>query len=347
MQNSIYNYLAEAGQRAPSAGNMQPWFFHEKNNELLLYIDLEKLEGSYFNREHPVTLLAVGAVIENIIQVAQLNNIDLEFDYFPPLDSGKCATFKVKNKNTKRPDKIERPAIFNRCTTRLPFNKKIIPQNILDELLSLSTANAQLAVYQSKEEISLWSKWLCIASEARFRTPNIHQWFEKTLKFTPEEIATREGVDIKLLELPAIATLILKAAQAWKQMNLCNKFYIYKLLAKLEMLNVDAAPALIGIIASPGIPFAVESGRLMEKMWIKANELGLSVQPYYVVSDQMYRLKKGIIPSNLEASIIHLDNEINSILKLENVFIYILFRVGYCDKSPKRSFRHLVGLKDK
>jgi hypothetical protein len=84
----------------------------------------------------------------------------------------------------------------------------------------------------------------------------------------------------------------------------------------------------------------------MEKMWIKANELGLSVQPYFVVSDQMYRLKKGIIPSNLEESIVHLDNEMNSILKLKDTFIYILFRVGYCDKAQKKSLRHLVKIKN-
>ena len=345
MQNSIYSYLAEAGQSAPSAGNMQPWFFHEKNNQLFLYIDLEKLEDSYFSREHPVTLLAVGAVVENIMQTAQLNDMDLEFDYFPPQDSGKCASFKVKNKNLKRAEKTEQLALFNRCTNRLPFNKKTVPQNILDELLSLSTANAQLVAYQSKEEISLWSKWLYTASEVRFRTPNIHEWFEKTLKFTPEEVATREGLDIKLLELPAISALILKVAQTWKQMSLCNKFYIYKLLAKLETLNINAAPALIGIIASPGMPFAIESGRLMEKMWIKANELGLSIQPYYAVSDQMYRLKKGIIPSSLEASIAHLDDEINTTLKLKNAFVYILFRVGYCDKTPQKSLRHLATMK--
>ncbi len=342
MQNSIYSYLAKAGQRAPSAGNMQPWFFHEKNNQLVLYMDLEKLEDSYFNREHPVTLLAVGAVVENIIQAAQLNEIDLEFDYFPPQDSGKCAFFQVKNKSFKRAMKAERLALFNRRTNRLPFIKKAIPQNILDELLNLSTANAQLVAYQSKEKISLWSKWLYTASQTRFRTPNIHQWFEQTLKVTPEEVATREGLDIKLLELSAIVSLILKTAQAWKKMSLCNKFYIYKLLAKFEILNINAAPALIGIIASPGIPFAIESGRLMEKMWIKANELGLSVQPYYAVSDQVYRLKKGIISSSLEESIAHLDNEINTALKLKNAFVYILFRVGYCDKNPKKSLRHLV-----
>jgi hypothetical protein len=209
----------------------------------------------------------------------------------------------------------------------------------------LSTSNAHLVVYQSKKEISQWTKWVCTASEVRFRTPDVHEWFGKTLKFTPEEVASCEGLDVSSLELPAIGNFLLKATQTWKQMQLWNKFYTYKALAKLESLNVNAAPALIGVIAPPGTPFAIESGRLMEKMWIKVNELGLSVQPYFVVSDQMYRLKKGMIPSGLEESIAYLDNEINSTLKLKNAFIYILFRVGYCDKTPKKSLRHLAKIK--
>lgn len=345
MQNNTLIYLAEAGQRAPSADNSQPWVFYEKNNELQLFIDLDKLKNSCFNREHPAILLAIGAVIENIIQAAEFHQIDLEFNNFPPQDSGKCATFKIKDKNFKEPDKTDQPALFNRCTNRLPFNKKTIPQALLDDLLSLSTNNARVVAYQTREEIAQWTKWVLIASEARFQTPDIHEWFGQSLKFTPDEVASCEGLDVNALELPAVGNFLLKATQTWKQMQSWNKFYAYKALAKLESLNVNAAPALLAIAAPLGAANTIEAGRLMECMWIKANAAGLSVQPYFVISDQLYRLNQGKIPSNLEESITQLEDEINSTLQLDNEFIYILFRVGYCDKSPKKSLRRSVDIK--
>ncbi len=345
MKNSTFILLAEAGQRAPSADNTQPWVFYEQNNELQLFIDIDKLKNSCFDVEHPAILLAIGAVIENIIQAAEFHHIDLEFNYSAPQDSGKCATFKIKDKNFKGPDKTAQPALFNRCTNRLPFNKKTISQAFLDDLLSLSTDNARLVAYQTKQEIAQWTKWVCIASEVRFQTPDVHEWFGQSLKFTSDEVASCEGLDVKALELPAIGNFLLKATQTWKQMQSWNKFYAYKALAKLESLNVNAAPALLGIVAPLGAANTIEAGRLMEKMWIKANALGLSIQPYFVISDQLYRLNQGEIPSNLEKNIAHLQDEINSTLKLNNEFVYILFRVGYCDKSPKKSLRRPVQLK--
>ena len=345
MQNSTLNYLAEAGQRAPSADNSQPWIFYEKNNELQLFIDLDKLKNSCFNREHPAILLAIGAVIENIIQAAEFHQIDLDFNNFPPQDSGKCATFKIKDNNFKEPDTTDQPDLFKRCTNRLPFNKRTIQQVVLDDLLSLSTDNVRLVAYQTKEEIIQWEKWVRIASEVRFQTPDVHEWFGQSLKFTPDEVDCCEGLDVKSLELPAIGNFLLKATQTWKQMQSWNKFYAYKAFAKLESLNVNAAPALLAIAAPLGAANTIEAGRLMERMWIQANAFGLSIQPYFVISDQLYRFNQGKIPSNLEDSIAQLQDEINSTLQLDNEFIYILFRVGYCDKSPKKSLRRSVDIK--
>ncbi len=345
MKNSTFILLAEAGQSAPSADNTQPWIFYVQNNELQLFVDLEKIKNSCFDVEHPAILLAIGAVIENIIQAAEFHQIDLDFNTFPPQDSGKCATFKIKGKNIKDSDQTDQPALFNRCTNRLPFNKKTIPRVVLDDLLSLSTNNARLVAYQTKQEIAQWTKWVCIASEVRFQTPDVHEWFGQSLKFTPEEVASCEGLDVQALELPAIGNFLLKATQTWKQMQSWNKFYAYKALAKLESLNVSAAPALLGIVAPLGAANTIEAGRLMEQMWIKASELGLSIQPYFVISDQLYRMNQGKIPSNLEKNIACLQDEINLTLKLNNEFVYILFRIGYCDKSPKKSLRRPVQLK--
>jgi len=342
MNNNIIKYLAEASQRAPSADNSQPWIFVAKGQELHLLVDLEKIKSSCFHVTHPATLLAMGAVIENILQAAKWIGVEIGFDYCFNPDNGLCAVFHIVENVHELPDNAKDHPLFLRGTNRLPFINKPIPKSMWDEIAGLSTSNGQILFFQSHEEINQWSKWIRTASEVRFQTPDLHEWFGQCLKFTPEEISSNEGLDVNTLGLPAIGVGFLKATQTWERMRFFNIFGTYKLIAQMEGFNIKKSPALIGFSAPLDNDNAIETGRLMERVWIKLNEVGLSVHPYFVIPDQIYRLKQQKVAPEFIEKIQDLDNELQA--KIQNGFLYMLFRVGYCEKHPVKSRRRPVKL---
>ena len=58
--------LLEAGAKAPSGDNSQPWSFHVENNCITIKM-ISTRDNPFLNFEQSGTLLACGAVIENIV----------------------------------------------------------------------------------------------------------------------------------------------------------------------------------------------------------------------------------------------------------------------------------------
>jgi hypothetical protein len=125
-------------------------------------------------------------------------------------------------------------------------------------------------------------------------------------------------------------------------MKFLNKFGAYKLIAKMDAANIKNSSALLGLIAPLGAKQAIETGQLMERLWIKLNELGLSVQPSFVLPDQLYRLRQKQISPVLVQQLTHLESKLQSELRIKDRFLYILLRIGYCETQPIKSMRQPI-----
>jgi hypothetical protein len=99
---------------------------------------------------------------------------------------------------------------------------------------------------------------------------------------------------------------------------------------------------LIGLVAPLDARSAIETGQLMERIWIKLNELGLSVQPNFVIPDQLYRLKEQKIAPPLVQQLAEVENKLQSEWNIKDGFLYILLRIGYCETQPIRSMRKVI-----
>ncbi|MBD9357740.1 hypothetical protein [Methylomonas albis] len=336
----VFEYLANAGQRAPSADNSQPWIFARHDRSLKLFIDLGKIKPSCFDVEHPAILLAIGAVIENVLEAANWIGIEITYDNYVDLKTGLCATFHVAQHHLALPDNANEHPLFKRHTNRLPFEKRPISKDILTKIKNISNSKDQILIIEDAESFKQWAEWIKTASEVRFQTPDIHEWFGQSLKFTNNEVSSNEGLDVATLGLPLIGKIFLKATQTWERMNILNKIGMHKLIAKLESAKIKDSAALIGITGTLDIDTIISSGRLMERIWITLNAGGLSVQPYFVISDQLYRFKRQKIPHNLTGKIANLEANLQPLLK--DSFLYILLRVGYCKQQPKMSLRKKI-----
>lgn len=343
MQPDIFNYLAEAGQQAPSADNSQPWFFSIEDQVMHLWIDLEKIQPSCFSPAHPAILISMGAVIENILQAADWVNIRVKYQSDLDIATGHCATFTVLTTLQALPDNALDAPLFKRGTNRLPFANKRPPERIMDLVKKLDPDNQHIRIFDTQKEISKWAEWVRMASEIRFQTPDIHEWFGQSLKFTPTELASCEGLDVRSLGLPAPGLMILKATRTWRRMKCLNHIGMYKLIARLEASNITKAPTLVGFFAPLNAENALAIGRLIERTWILLCEHNISVQPYFVITDQMFRSKQGMASPQLMAAIDRLATTLNA--EYPQNFVYLLFRIGYCDQQTIRSPRRPVAFK--
>lgn len=342
MISEIIKYLAAAGQAAPSADNSQPWIFMLNENEIQLFIDLEKIKPSCFDIHHPAILLAIGAVIENILQAAKWINIKIDYEYCLCLETGKCAVFHISDEEAKLPGNAGTHPLFMRCTNRLPFIKKPLPDEIASEILNFANAICKVLLFRNSDQLHQWAELSRSASEVRFQTPDIHEWFGRSLKFTPAEVASNEGLDVNTLGLPPIGIYFLWITKTWKRMKFLNKFGAYKTIAKMDSENIKNSSALLGVVAPLDARSAIEAGQLIERIWIRLNELGLSVQPNFVIPDQLYRLKEHKVASPLVQQLAEVENELQSGWNIKDGFLYILLRIGYCETQPVRSRRRVI-----
>ena len=329
--------LVEAGACAPSADNSQPWRFRWAQQQLSLLNGDERAAGATFPRDHPATYMAMGAANENMLQAARATSIELEAS--TQNAGGEFCVIRILSDGVAL-GKARQIPLFQRCTNRLPYKTIKISKAILDGIIAPTTSNnARIIVLDRDGEIAEAARLVRSASEVRFQTKEIHEWFSSSLRFSQTEVDAGDGLDVSTFYMPPGGRYFLQFIRDWRRMERLNKIGAYKFLSRIEAATVAKAPLLLAIVGPPGLDAALAAGQLMERAWIELNRQGLAVQPYYVLSDQLQRLADGFVPPHLVDQIRALRRETQQLLALGDNIVYILLRVGYPYRSPVRSRR--------
>ncbi len=329
----MVRFLVEAGRWAPSADNTQPWHFFWDGHELALKYDGKRIGPKGFQMHHRATLMAMGAVIENILQAASENHEG--WDCSAPRDeSEKFFSIRLNETQQNLAPPSDLP-LFKRQTSRLPFTKERLPESFRDFLEDQSG----LKTFEGKENLGLMEELVRKASMARFRTKEIHEWFAGSLRFGKDEVARGDGLDVSTFGLPPGGKALLRFISDWKRMGVLNSIGGYRFFSMMEAVSITKAGAVVAITGEPGMDQAIEAGRLMEQVWIEANANGLGVQPYFIVSDQLARLSEGLVPDELVGEVRSLESDVQRALELNGEILYMLLRVGFGKARPVRSVR--------
>lgn len=336
----IFRFLVEAGSSAPSADNMQPWHFRLDADDLVLMYDANRMGKAIFPVDHQATLITMGAVIENLYQACGQLGLTLVFKTGIP----ESAPYEFLRITLTPRIKNTFPANLpwlNRHTNRLPFSKTPLPGTLKDFLSAQAEGHVKTQVMDAVPSIANIARLVRHASQARFQTREIHDWFSQSLRFSQEQVQSGNGLDVATFDLPPGGRALLRTITAdWRYMSFFNQCGGYKFLAAVEAASIAKAGAILAIVG-PGDPAeALNVGRLMERVWIALNEAGYGVQPYYVVSDQLTRLVQGSVPPKLQQKIRELEQEVAATFHLQgNDCLHMLLRVGHPIRAPKRSLR--------
>ena len=335
-------FLVNCARPAPSADNSQPWAFRKNEGGLDIIYDGARVAHKTFAAEDPATLIAIGALLENISQGASAAALDVEISLWPEGRAEKevfARVFIGDGGSETHLAKFGHHPLFDRHTNRFPFSAKLPPEEELWGMTNQSCNQARIA-WLSGPDIKSMGSLVGQASEVRFQTSEVHEWLARSLRFDVQDDSVNDGLDVSTLALPPGGSALLKFLSPWPRMRALNRIGAYKLMAAIEAAPVKSAPVLAAIISPSDNDALLSVGMLMERLWIALNAAGLAVHPYYVISDQLHRLTKGTIPAGLEGQVESVDAKCRELLKLQpGEQLQILFRVGYPTREAVRSRR--------
>lgn len=311
----------EAAGSAPSADNSQPWCFDWDGSTLTCRVH----RRGGFPADYHATKLALGAATENLVLAMQSLGLDMTSWYLDtPKEDGIFAQGPVTERiNVIYPSNT--PLWKLRHTNRLPYHPEIDPTT--GQLLADCQVNKVGVRVITGPGIRRAADWVRQASEIRFQTPEVNEWFAASLRYgsSPEEIT--DGLHVNTLALPPGGVALLKLMSDWGRMQWLNRMRAYKLFAIIEAANFRKAPLVIAIIGSSDNASAFDAGRCLQKVWLRVTELGLSAHPYYVVSDLLNRLRSDSVPAQCMTQALALRERIHAELDRDDT-LHCMLRVG-------------------
>jgi hypothetical protein len=205
VSKEIIDAIITAAGLAPSGGNMQPWKWIVKNNNVYLFHD-EHYSFSLLDYNKYGSYVGLGAAIENAELKANELGYAVAINYFP---LGKTDDLIAKLTFTK--GNAEKDVLANFITTRYTNREKgeyepINPTEIEQiEKAIKSIENADITFITDREKINKVGNVVASADKVRMmHERGHHDTFVGEMRWNAEEVErTRDGIDIETVGVSA------------------------------------------------------------------------------------------------------------------------------------------------
>jgi len=278
--------LCEAGAMAPSGGNTQPWKVLIRKNVFEIKLD-PKRSDSFIDVGRYASIFSLGCFTENVCIVADYMGIKYELQF---IDSKKNndpfvrISFKSRQKGITSAKSLY-PFIKKRTTNRQLYDGAIIDKNdfnSLAQILKNFDKNFRLTFVSSHEKKVKAADILGKADGIRLMNDRLFNEMMGEFRWSQKEVLkTRDGLDLKTLELPGNAD---------KMFLLLKKFPFARKIIPKKALERFARPLMLGCSHLCCLSFRGKptphtmflAGRLIERLWLTATKLNLAIQPWTV-----------------------------------------------------------------
>jgi len=291
----------------------------------------------------------VGAALENMKIAALDVGLRADVSILPdPRDELLVATVILTPAPATTDDLAD--AIPLRVSNRKAYEMTPLPQSDIDALRAVGTVNGygDIRITHERNDIRILAEAGSSNERIMLANPILHQFFFSHINWTKQEDEARKtGFFIDTLELPPPARFGFKLLSKWGRARFLNKLLRMNEVVGKENAKVYAQSAAIGIVLSPqeSALDAVKAGMLIQRVWLKATQLGLSFQPLAGTLYFALRLrageKGGFSPSDLDV-INEQYRQIQSVFKFGSETPYFMFRVGRSEPPSARAIRFSV-----
>jgi hypothetical protein len=281
-----YADLVRAAVQAPSPDNNQPWRFAAQGDRLLVYLDPSRALPS--DVHSMFDLIGLGAAIENACIAARQAGFQPQVDLpAVPRSPDKAVTAPrlaatITLQPGGQPDRLF-DCLAGRCTCRKPFSTRPVADRSLQAMADAAAQFPEVRLDWIVDRKAVRRlAWLIAASDRiRFEYEPFHNELCRQLRFSVEEAEeTRDGLDLRTLELPPGAGPLLRFLRPWRRMKWVHRLGLGRLLTLPSAMAVVKSGA-IGVLSVPQ-PTSEQflgGGRAMERTWLSAQAEGLSLQP--------------------------------------------------------------------
>jgi hypothetical protein len=194
-----------------------------------------------------------------------------------------------------------------------------------------------------RRKISDLAKIARLNDQLVFENRNLHDFLFNHIRWTDlEAAATRDGLDLKTLELNPFDRIGFKLLRSWPLVEKLNSIGLSKMASKqAEKLALSASAVGLVTVKGDAREDLIRCGRAMQRVWLEATRLSLSFQLMTGITFLMGRVRQGaideLVPKHVEI-IKNAEESLKNIYSLEAEVPAVLFRLG---RSPGPSARSL------
>jgi len=332
--------ILEKGVLAPSGDNMQPWKFAIKEDYVDFYIDEPRLVA-FWDDGLRAPYIAAGAVLQNLRIASEHQGYGLDIEYLPESVQPSWVARLRWHPQSPRPQELY-SFLTVRCT-----NRKFYRSGQLTEAdwQTLNETQGPLKILWVKKGAEGFSKVCDLfqrMDRLRFENETIHRGLIHGLRFGGQVSSSRDGLDVKTLEVGP--DFMLKGIASWERCKALNYVGLSRMLSFVTGLQMNSSLAAGFIVSSERSPLTfLKAGELFQRVWLKVTRLKLALQP-------MSTLPLFITYMQYSSGTILSEAQRKETLKAKEIVYPLLdipagselvfaFRVGFADEPSARSLR--------
>lgn len=268
------------GGMAPSGGNAQPWRVALKPGALELHLEPGRT-GSFLDVEGTASRFAAGCFIENVCLAAAAGGWRADVAASPegnPSEALVTLRFSRSDPAPRDPlvDQIPRRHTNRRLHEGPPIEPLVIEQ--LRQALGQHDEVRLVAVTDPAKKREA-AAHLGVGEAILLQHSQLFSDMLSELRWTRVEAErTRDGVALSTLELPAAAVGLLHALRKWPGLRRLLPRPALKKMPEPLLLG-SSHLCVVPLRGAPSTQALIGAGRAVQRVWLRATELGLAVQP--------------------------------------------------------------------
>jgi nitroreductase len=335
--------VVNAGILAPSGDNCQPWQIYYNKNRLCIKL-IEQKDRSLYNFNNSASLIAIGAMIENMSIVAGSLGFNMSVSLFPEEEKPSVISELSFITAEKKHDHLLE-FIGIRSVNRRKYKPLYLSPEEKGELMKVAEeGNAELSLLENdgKKEVS---RILSMNDRVLFENRNLHDFLFEHLRWTREEVeASRDGMSIESLELGGFQSKMFRLFSSWNFVRFMNMFGFSRLVPQESYKLCMSSSALCMLLMDGREPEGfINGGRVFQRLWLTAESLGIALHPMTGLSLLIQRMHiaddKGLSNSHLTL-LKSLEEGLRKYFPIDDdKSIIMTFRIGHADPPSDKSLR--------
>ncbi|MEV0685982.1 Rv1355c family protein [Nocardia sp. NPDC050378] len=273
--------ILACAQRAPSGGNVQPWIL--RGDDELIEIALDPTDTTAMDVDLRGSAVAVGAALYNATAAAAAHGLLSDTQLLVDEPSAPLIARLRLRPGTDDELAADYPHACARHTNRRLGNAADLPDSVLPALAQAAGDQAIVHAITGRERLVEAADLLGASDRVRYLTPQLHQQLYAELRWPGEDIRT--GIDVRTLDPAPDELAKLQVGSRSDVMDRLREWSAGTALGEFTVDRVRSSSALVAVGfrkrggGAPDLADYARAGVAVEKVWLRAQLLGLAVQP--------------------------------------------------------------------